>query len=177
MSTSKTGRPSSMPVAVGSIAGCEGGAVTGGSLLGSGPSSTLDLPSSEDDTGAVGGTVIVGVARGFETGVLVCGGWAAGGAPRSRGVYSVVNDGPGWGARTRRLETTFTSGKRRRMVAKPFWGVEFVRAGGLFGLKRDGNEEDRRDAWATHRKSRLRFAGSIINSMSCVSSSTYEGHV
>ena len=98
MSTSKTGRPSSMPVAVGSIAGCEGGAATGGSLLGSGPSSALDMPSSADDTGAVGGTVIVGVVRGFGMGVLVGGGWAAGGlvgAPRSRGVYSVVNDGPG----------------------------------------------------------------------------------
>jgi hypothetical protein len=99
MSTSKTGRPSSMPVAVGSIAGCEGGAATGGSLLGSGPSSALDMPSSTDDTGAVGGIAIVGVVRDFGAGTLVVGGgWAAGGlvgAPRSRGVYSVVNDGPG----------------------------------------------------------------------------------
>ena len=42
--------------------------------------------------------MIVGVVRGFGMGVLVGGGWAAGGlvgAPRSRGVYSVVNDGPG----------------------------------------------------------------------------------
>jgi hypothetical protein len=98
MSTSKTGRPSSIPVAVGSITGCEGGAATGGNLLGSGPSSALVLPSSAADTGAVRGTVRVGVARGCETGALVGGGWAAGGlagAPRSRGVYSVVNDGPG----------------------------------------------------------------------------------
>src|SRR5260221_2542310 len=91
MSTSKTGRPFSIPVGGGSIAGYEGGAVTGGKLLGSGPSSALVLPSSADDTGPVRGTVRVGVARGCETGALVGGGWTAGGlagVPRSRGVYS-----------------------------------------------------------------------------------------
>lgn len=62
-------------------------------------------------------------------------------------------------------------------VVKPFWGAEFVlRAGGLLGLKRDGSEEDAR-AWATHLKSRLRFVGSMINSISCASSSTYEGYM
>jgi len=49
----------------------------------------------------------VGVARGLKIRVLVGGGWIAGGLagpPRSRGVYSVVNDGPGGGARTRDVE-------------------------------------------------------------------------
>jgi len=94
-----------MPVAVGSIAGCEGGAVTGGRLLRSIPSSIFGLMSSTEDTGAVGGAAIFGVARGLEAGLLVGGGWETGGSagpPRSRGVYSVVNDGPGGGARQRR---------------------------------------------------------------------------
>ncbi len=103
MSTSKTGRPSSIPVAVGSIAGCEGGAVTGGSVIGSGPSSTFGLISGGEDTTAavVVGVDILGVAIGLEPGVPVGDGWAVGGLagpPRSRGVYSVVNDGPGGGA-------------------------------------------------------------------------------
>jgi hypothetical protein len=105
MSTSKTGRPSNMPVAVGSIVGCEGGAATGGSLLRSIPSSTFGWMSGAEDSEAGGGTVIFEVARDHEVGVLVGGGWAAGGfagAPRSRGVYSVVNDGPGWAAGQRR---------------------------------------------------------------------------
>ena len=70
MSTSKTGRPSSIPVAFGSIAGCEGGAVTGGNVEGSGPSSTYDLVSGVD-TAAAAGVVILGVARGLEPGVPV----------------------------------------------------------------------------------------------------------
>lgn len=117
MSTSKTGRPSSIPVAAVSITGCEGGAVTGGNVEGSGPSSTFGLTSGvEDITEGAGAeaeegaevgarAVILGVARGLELGVPVGGGWAAGslvGAPRSRGVYSVVNDGPGAGAVPRR---------------------------------------------------------------------------
>ena len=106
MSTSKTGRPSSIPVTVGSIAGCEGGAATGGSVVGSGLSSICDLASGvEDITEAVGGAATLGVARGLEPVVLVWDGWAASGLagpPRSRGVYSVVNDGPGGGAVTRR---------------------------------------------------------------------------
>ena len=116
MSTSKTGRPSSMPVAVGSIAGCEGGTVTGGYLLRSIPSSTSGLISSAEDAEAVGGAVMFGVARGLEAGALAGGGWAAGGSvgpPRSRGVYSVVNDGPSGGAKQRRLGLVSTSGKRQ----------------------------------------------------------------
>jgi hypothetical protein len=75
MSTSKTGRPSSIPVAVGSIAGCEGGAVTGGNVDGSGPSSTFGLASGvEDAAAAVAGAVILSVARGLELGVPVGGG-------------------------------------------------------------------------------------------------------
>lgn len=76
MSTSKTGRPSSIPVAVGSIAGCDGGAVTGGNVVGSGPSSTFGLASGVEDTAAavVAGGTILGVARGLELGVPVGGG-------------------------------------------------------------------------------------------------------
>jgi hypothetical protein len=72
MSTSKTGRPSSIPVAVVSITGCEGGAATGGNVVGSGPSSTFGLASGVEDTAAAAaGTVILGVARGLELGVPV----------------------------------------------------------------------------------------------------------
>jgi hypothetical protein len=78
MSTSKTGRPSSIPVAVVSIAGCEGGAVTGGNVVGSGPSSTFGLASGVEITaagaGAGAGEFILGVARGLELGVPVEGG-------------------------------------------------------------------------------------------------------
>jgi hypothetical protein len=83
MSTSKTGRPSSIPVAVVSITGCEGGAVTGGNVVGSGPSSTFCLTSGVDtaegaeaEAGAGAGAraVILGVARGLELGVPVGGG-------------------------------------------------------------------------------------------------------
>jgi hypothetical protein len=74
MSTSKTGRPSSIPVAVVSITGCEGGAATGGNVVGSGPSSKFGLASGVEDTAAAAaaaGTVILGVARGLELGVPV----------------------------------------------------------------------------------------------------------
>lgn len=94
-----------MPVAVGSIAGCEGGAATGGRLLRSIPSSTFGLISSAEGAETVGGAAKFGVARDLEAGVLVGGGWETGGSagpPRSRGVYSVVNDGPGGGAEQRR---------------------------------------------------------------------------
>ena len=77
MSTSKTGRPSSIPVAVGSITGCEGGAATGGNVVGSGPSSTFGLTSGVEDTVAAragAGAVILGVAKGLELGVPVVGG-------------------------------------------------------------------------------------------------------
>jgi hypothetical protein len=70
MSTSKTGRPSSIPVAVGSIAGCEGGAVMGGNIEGSGPSSTYGSMSGVD-TARAAGAVTFGVARGLELGALV----------------------------------------------------------------------------------------------------------
>ena len=87
-----------MPVAVGSIAGCEGGAGTGGSVDGSTSSSAFGLTSGTGDAVAAGVAVALGVVEiGQDVGVLVAGGWAAGGfagAPRSRGVYSVVNDGP-----------------------------------------------------------------------------------
>jgi hypothetical protein len=89
-----------MPVAVGSIVGCEGGAVTDGNWLKSRPSSELGVSSGTEVTAMAGGAVILGVTRGFELGVLVGVGWATGGLagpPRSRGVYSVVNDGPGPG--------------------------------------------------------------------------------
>ena len=108
MSTSNIGRPSSMPVAVGSIVGCEGGAGTGGSVDGSTPSSIFGLTSGTGDAAAAGVAEALGVETGqgvVGVGVLVAGGWAAGGfagVPRSRGVYSVVNDGPeGCGATTR----------------------------------------------------------------------------
>jgi hypothetical protein len=72
MSTSKTGRPSSIPVAFVSITGCEGGAVTGGNVVGSGPSSTFGVTSGVEDAAvAVAGAVILGVARGLELGVPV----------------------------------------------------------------------------------------------------------
>jgi hypothetical protein len=76
MSTSKTGRPSSIPVAFVSSTGCEGGAVTGGNVVGSGPSSTtLGLTSGVEDTAAAAaGAVILGVASGLELGVPVGGG-------------------------------------------------------------------------------------------------------
>ena len=86
-----------MPVAVGSIVGCDGGAATGGSADGSIPSSALVLASETGDATAAGVALVLGVVRGQDVGVLVAGGWAAGGfagVPRSRGVYSVVNDGP-----------------------------------------------------------------------------------
>lgn len=125
MSTSKTGRPSSMPVTVGSIAGCEGGAVTDGNLLRSIPSSAFNLISSAGDTEVAGGAVVLGVARGHEIGVLVGGGWIAGGLagpPRSRGVYSVVNDGPGSGARTRDVEYGVYIRKVRRKRRSNLFG-------------------------------------------------------
>jgi hypothetical protein len=88
-----------MPVAVGSIVGCEGGAGTGGSVDGSTPSSVFGLASGTGDAVAAGVALALGVVAGQDVGVgvLVVGGWAAGGfagVPRSRGVYSVVNDGP-----------------------------------------------------------------------------------
>jgi hypothetical protein len=89
-----------MPVAVGSIVGCEGGAGTGGSVDGSTPSSVFGLTSGTGDAVAAGVALALGVVTGQEVGVgvLVAGGWAAGGfagVPRSRGVYSVViKDGP-----------------------------------------------------------------------------------
>ena len=75
MSTSKTGLPSSIPVAVGSIEGCDGGAETGGSVVGSGLSSEFDLASDVVDIAAEDEAAItLGVARGLELGVLVEGG-------------------------------------------------------------------------------------------------------
>ena len=74
MSTSKTGRPSSIPVAFVSSTGCEGGAVMGGNVVGSGPSSTFGLASGVEGTAAGAGAVILGVARGLELGVPVGGG-------------------------------------------------------------------------------------------------------
>jgi hypothetical protein len=72
MSTSKTGRPSSIPVAFVSITGCEGGAATGGNVMGSGPSSAFDLASGVEDAAVVGaGPVILGIARGLVLGVPV----------------------------------------------------------------------------------------------------------
>ena len=71
MSTSKTGRPSSIPVVVGSIAGWEGGALTSGNVVGSGPSSKSGMASGVEDTA---GAFILGVARGLELGVPVEGG-------------------------------------------------------------------------------------------------------
>jgi hypothetical protein len=69
MSTSKTGRPSSIPVAVGSIAGCEGGAVTGGSVVGSGPSSLAS--GAGDAVAETRGMVVLGLVKDLEIGVLV----------------------------------------------------------------------------------------------------------
>jgi len=99
-----------MPVAVGSITGAEGGAATGGSADGSTPSSAFVLVSETGDAAAAGVAVVLGVETGQEVGVLVAGGWAAWGFARplrSRGVYSVVNDGPeGWGARAKAVSAT-----------------------------------------------------------------------
>jgi hypothetical protein len=74
------------------------------------------------------------------------------------------------------LSTAFTFRKvRREKAVKPFWGVAFaLRGGGLFGLKRDEQRESSKTTRATHRKSRLRVVGSIINSMSYASSSREE---
>jgi hypothetical protein len=91
--------------------------VTGGSVVGSGPSSRFGLISGGEDTTAAvaAGVDILGVAIGLEPGVPVGGGWAVGGLagpPRSRGVYSVVNDGPGrWAAET--LNIACVSRKRQ----------------------------------------------------------------
>ena len=129
-----------MPVAVGSIAGCEGGAVMGGSVDGSIPSSALGLTSGTGDAAAAGVAVALGVETGQEVGVLVAGGWAAGGfarPPRSRGVYSVVNDGCG---ATVSVVSVADSKEKRERAARPFGGAvaELVlRAAGLVGLRRD----------------------------------------
>jgi hypothetical protein len=84
-------------VTVGSIFGCEAGAVTGGSVEGSGPSSAgfaSSTPGVLSLTGAVAagtGVEVLGTGRAA-SGVDGVEGLARG-APRSRGVYSVVRDG------------------------------------------------------------------------------------
>lgn len=69
-------RPSSVPGISGFMEGYEGGAVAGGSVDGSGPSS---MPASCE------------VACGGNEPGVVGSGPAFGGAPLSRGVYSVVS--------------------------------------------------------------------------------------
>ena len=61
--------------------------------------------------------------------------------------------------------------EKQRRLPEPFGGaVELaLRAAGLTGLRRDMNDSARvNDGGTTYRKSRLRFAGSMINSISCV---------